>query len=46
MADVLKSIDCSMSRSILQPASRSLQESIINYSGNKNPEILTCLLRK
>ena len=43
MADVLKSIG--LQYVAINPAAgfRSLQESIINYSGNKNPEILTCL---
>lgn len=43
MADVLKAIG--MKYVAINPAAgfRSLQESIINYSGNKNPEILTCL---
>ncbi len=43
MADVLKAIG--LQYVAINPAAgfRSLQESIINYSGNKNPEILTCL---
>jgi thiamine pyrophosphate-dependent acetolactate synthase large subunit-like protein len=43
MADVLKAIG--MQYVAINPAAgfRSLQESIINYLGNKNPEILTCL---
>ncbi len=43
MADVLKTIG--LQYVAINPAAgfRSLQESIINYSGNKNPEILTCL---
>jgi acetolactate synthase-1/2/3 large subunit len=43
MADVLKKIG--LQYISINPAAgfRSLQESIINYLGNKNPEILTCL---
>jgi thiamine pyrophosphate-dependent acetolactate synthase large subunit-like protein len=43
MADVLKAIG--IEYVAINPAAgfRSLQESIINYSGNKNPEIITCL---
>jgi thiamine pyrophosphate-dependent acetolactate synthase large subunit-like protein len=43
MADVIKSTG--MKYVAMNPAAgfRSLQESIINYLGNKNPEILTCL---
>ena len=43
MADVLKKIG--LQYIAINPAAgfRSLQESIINYLGNKNPEILTCL---
>lgn len=43
MADVLKTIG--LQYVAINPAAgfRSLQESIINYLGNKNPEILTCL---
>jgi hypothetical protein len=43
MADVLKAIG--MQYVAINPAAgfRSLQESIINYCGNRNPEILTCL---
>ncbi len=43
MADVLKSIG--LKYVAINPAAgfRSLQESIINYSGNKDPEIITCL---
>src|SRR4051812_33794332 len=43
MADVLKAIG--LQYVAINPAAgfRSLQESLINYSGNKNPEILTCL---
>ena len=43
MADVLKTIG--LQYVAINPASgfRSLQESIINYSGNRNPEIITCL---
>src|SRR5262245_37200388 len=43
MADVLKSIG--LQYVAINPAAgfRSLQESIINYLGNKNPEIITCL---
>jgi len=43
MADVLKAIG--LQYVAINPAAgfRSLQESIINYSGNKNPEIITCL---
>jgi len=43
MADVLKKIG--LQYMAINPAAgfRSLQESIINYLGNKNPEILTCL---
>ncbi len=43
MADVLKAIG--LKYVAINPAAgfRSLQESIINYSGNKNPEIITCL---
>ncbi len=43
MADVLKAIG--LQYLTINPAAgfRSLQESIINYSGNKSPEILTCL---
>lgn len=43
MADVLKTIG--LQYVAINPAAgfRSLQESIINYSGNKNPEIITCL---
>src|SRR5687767_3015826 len=43
MADVLKSIG--IQYVAINPAAgfRSLQESIINYLGNKNPEIITCL---
>jgi thiamine pyrophosphate-dependent acetolactate synthase large subunit-like protein len=43
MADVLKTIG--LQYVAINPAAgfRSLQESLINYSGNKNPEIITCL---
>ncbi len=43
MVDVLKAIG--LQYVAINPAAgfRSLQESIINYSGNKNPEIITCL---
>ncbi|MES2564961.1 MAG: thiamine pyrophosphate-binding protein, partial [Pseudomonadota bacterium] len=43
MADVLKAIG--LQYVAINPAAgfRSLQESLINHSGNKNPEILTCL---
>lgn len=43
MADVLKAVG--LQYAAINPAAgfRSLQESIINYLGNKNPEILTCL---
>ena len=43
MADVLKATG--MKYVAINPAAgfRSLQESIINHLGNKNPEILTCL---
>jgi acetolactate synthase-1/2/3 large subunit len=43
MADVLKAIG--LQYVAINPAAgfRSLQESIINYLGNKNPEIITCL---
>ena len=43
MADVLRTIG--LQYVAINPAAgfRSLQESIINYSGNKNPEIITCL---
>ena len=43
MADVLKAIG--LQYVAINPAAgfRSLQESIVNYSGNKNPEIITCL---
>ncbi len=43
MADVLKKIG--LQYIAINPAAgfRSLQESIINYLGNKNPEIITCL---
>ena len=43
MADVIKATG--MKYVAINPAAgfRSLQESIINYLGNKNPEILTCL---
>ena len=43
MADVLKAIG--IQYVAINPAAgfRSLQESIINYSGNQNPEIITCL---
>jgi acetolactate synthase I/II/III large subunit len=43
MADVLKA--AGMKYLAINPAAgfRSLQESIINHLGNKNPEILTCL---
>ena len=43
MADVLKTIG--LQYVAINPAAgfRSLQESIINYLGNKNPEIITCL---
>ena len=43
MADVLKAIG--LQYVAINPAAgfRSLHESIINYSGNKNPEIITCL---
>ena len=43
MADVLKTIG--LQYVAINPAAgfRSLQESIINYSANKNPEIITCL---
>src|SRR5919112_2139830 len=43
MADVLKAIG--LQYVCINPAAgfRSLQESIINYLGNKNPEIITCL---
>ena len=43
MADVLKTIG--LQYVAINPAAgfRSLQESIINHLGNKNPEIITCL---
>src|SRR5262245_37183786 len=43
MADVLKNIG--LQYVAINPAAgfRSLQESIINYLGNKNPELITCL---
>ena len=43
MADVLKTIG--LQYVAINPAAgfRSLQESIINYLGNRNPEIITCL---
>jgi thiamine pyrophosphate-dependent acetolactate synthase large subunit-like protein len=43
MADVLKSVG--LQYVAINPAAgfRSLQESIINYLGNKSPEIITCL---
>ena len=43
MADVLKAIG--MQYVAMNPAAgfRGLHESMINYAGNKNPEILTCL---
>src|SRR5262247_1676021 len=43
MADVLKTIG--LQYVAINPAAgfRSLQEPIINYSGNKNPEIITCM---
>jgi len=43
MADVLRTIG--LQYVAINPAAgfRSLHESIINYSGNKNPEIITCL---
>lgn len=43
MADVLKAIG--LQYVAINPAAgfRSLHESIINYSGNRNPEIITCL---
>ena len=43
MADVLKTIG--LQYVAINPAAgfRSLHESIVNYSGNKNPEIITCL---
>jgi acetolactate synthase-1/2/3 large subunit len=43
MADVLKTIG--LQYMAINPAAgfRSLHESILNYSGNKNPEIITCL---
>src|SRR5450759_3588690 len=43
MADVLKAIG--LQYVAINPAAgfRSLQESVINYLGNKNPEIITCL---
>ncbi len=43
MADVLRTIG--LQYVAINPAagSRSLHESPINYSGNKNPEIITCL---
>ena len=43
MADVLKTIG--LQYVAINPAAgfRSLQESIINYLGNKSPEIITCL---
>ena len=43
MADVLRAIG--LQYVVINPAAgfRSLQESLINYSGNKNPEIITCL---
>src|SRR5262245_1263885 len=43
MADVLKAIG--LQYVAINPAAgfRSLHESLLNYSGNKNPEIITCL---
>ncbi len=43
MADVLKAVG--LQYVAINPAAgfRSLHESIINYAGNRNPEILTCL---
>jgi benzoylformate decarboxylase/acetolactate synthase-1/2/3 large subunit len=43
MADVLKAVG--LQYVSINPAAgfRSLHESIVNYSGNRNPEIITCL---
>ena len=43
MTDVLKAVG--LQYIAINPAAgfRSLHESIVNYAGNKNPEILTCL---
>src|SRR4051794_11374001 len=42
MVDVLKSIGFEYVCSNPGSSFRSLQESVVNYGGNKNPEFLTC----
>ncbi|MCH7978280.1 MAG: thiamine pyrophosphate-binding protein [Acidobacteria bacterium] len=42
MLDVLKSLDIEYITSNPGSSFRGLQESIINYGGNRNPEFLTC----
>jgi acetolactate synthase I/II/III large subunit len=43
MMDVLKQFDFEFMTINSHSDSRGLQESVINYSGNKNPELITCL---
>ena len=43
MVDVLKSLDFEYVAANPGSSFRSLQESFVNYNGNKNPEWLTCL---
>jgi len=42
MVDVLKSLGIEYVCSVCGSSFRGLQESVINYGGNKNPEFLTC----
>ncbi len=42
MVDVLKSLDIEYITSNPGSSFRGLQESIVNYGGNRNPEFLTC----
>ncbi len=43
MMDVLKPFDFEFMTINSHSDSRGLQESVINYTGNKNPELITCL---
>jgi len=43
MMDVLKQLDFEFMTVNSHSDSRGLQESVINYTGNKNPELITCL---
>lgn len=43
MVDVIKSLDIDYIATVPGASFRGLQESLINYGGNKKPELLTCL---